>query len=281
MEDQDVLQIRTNRREISLSGRPLIMGILNVTPDSFSDGGKFVTLPQCMARIDQMIEEGADIIDVGGESSRPGAFPIPESEEKSRVLPVIRECAKHYKTPLSIDTWKPGVARAAVAEGAEIINDITGLSDPEMVELARKTAVAVVAMHMRGRPWNMSELTPSPDIMSEIRSFFAAVMQLPLGASQIILDPGVGFGKTPEDNLVIQNRVREFTGYGRPVMLGLSRKSFIGHVSGAPVENRLPGSIAAAVLAVMNGVHILRCHDVAPVIQAIAVARAILSEVPV
>jgi dihydropteroate synthase len=270
--------LSTARREIDLSGRTLVMGILNVTPDSFYDGGRYLDPDGALRQAERLVAEGADLLDVGGESSRPGAPPLDEGEERARVLPILRALVRRVDLPLSIDTWKPSTARAAVAEGAEIINDISGLRDPEMRAAAADTGAAVVAMHMRGTPAVMQQLPPSPDIMLEIHSFFEKLLQLPLQPHKMVLDPGIGFGKTATDNLIILNRLGEFRAYRRPLLVGASRKSFIGAVTGAPATDRLPGSLAAAVIAAANGAAILRCHDVAATLQALRVAAAIRQE---
>ena len=270
--------LSTTRRQIELSGRPLVMGILNVTPDSFFDGGRHFGPDEALRHAERLIAEGADMLDVGGESSRPGAAPLDEAEEQARVLPVVRAVVRRFDLPVSIDTWKPGTARAAVAEGAEIINDIGGLRDPAMAAAAAETGAAVVAMHMRGVPAIMQQLPPSPDIMAEIHEFFEKLLQLPVQVNKIVLDPGIGFGKTATDNLIILNRLKEFRVYRRPLLVGVSRKSFIGAVTGVPADARLPGSLAAGVVAALHGADILRCHDVAETLQALQVAQAIRQE---
>jgi len=254
------------------------MGVLNVTPDSFYDGGRYDSPESAVSHALKMVKEGADILDIGGESSRPGSHPVSEEEEKRRVLPIIREIRRLCDVPLSIDTWKPTTARAAMKEGAEIINDVTGLRNPEMVEAASQTGAAVVAMHMRGYPWNMQELPPSSDIIHDIVTFFTEILQLRLKKNRIVIDPGIGFGKTVQDNLIILNRLDRFQKFDRPILVGTSRKSFIGKISGLPPDKRLPGSLAAAVLAIVNGASIIRCHDVAATVGAIDVAIAIKQE---
>lgn len=278
MPHSEIKTLKTSRREIALSGRPLVMGILNVTPDSFSDGGKYLDPSAALARAEEMIAHGADILDVGGESTRPGAASMDETEEQARVLPVIRELVRRCDTPLSIDTWKPETALRAAAEGVEIINDITGLRNPAMVEAVNDTGAAVVAMHMRGMPWFMQQLPPSPDILGDIRKAFESALLTGLPRERLVLDPGIGFGTTVEDNLLILSRLEEFRKFGCPLLVGVSRKSFIGAVTSAPVGDRLPGSLAASVLAVANGARIVRCHDVAETCQALEVAWAILSQ---
>jgi len=252
------------------------MGVLNVTPDSFYDGGRHFSVPAAVDRGLQLVGEGADILDIGGESSRPGARSLSAAEEQQRVLPVLEALRRQTDIPLSIDTWKPETARAAMLAGAEIINDISGLRNPEMVAVAADTDAAVVAMHMRGYPWNMQELPPSTDILSEIKTFFSEILKLPLKKHKIILDPGIGFGKTVRDNLLILNRLENVKRLECPLLVGASRKSFIGKITGLPADNRLPGSLAAAVLATVKGADIIRCHDVAATRQAVAVTAAIL-----
>jgi dihydropteroate synthase len=275
---QAAKSVLTNHREIILPGHPLIMGVLNVTPDSFYDGGRYFTVEAAVERGLRLIDDGADILDIGGESSRPGARPLPVAAEHDRVLPVLEALRRQTEIPLSIDTWKPETARAAVAAGAEIINDISGLRTPEMVAVAAETGVAVVAMHMRGYPWNMQELSPATDIFSEISTFFTEILKLPLKKHKIILDPGIGFGKTVQDNLLILNRLEKFQRLECPLLVGASRKSFLGKITGLPADHRLPGSLAAAVLATVKGASIIRCHDVAETRQAVLVASSIIKE---
>ena len=257
------------------------MGVINITPDSFYDGGSCLEPAVAVRRAWRLVEEGADLIDLGSESSRPGAQPVSEAEELDRVLPVVRELAPRLPVPISIDTAKAGVARAALAEGAEMVNDIGGLRDEAMLRAVADAGAAAVVMHMRGSPRDMQERPPAADIMAEIKSFFKKVLQLPLPPHTMILDPGVGFGKTVQQNLVILNRLAEFCAFGRPLLVGASRKSFIGAITGLPAADRLPGSLAAAVLAAAHGARIIRCHDVAATRQALRVAAAIRSEAAV
>lgn len=257
--------------------RTLIMGILNVTPDSFSDGGKFLDANAAIAQAKQMVHDGADIIDIGGESSRPGSEPVSEQEELRRVLPVIRALAPAINVPISIDTYKPAVAQQTLEAGACMINDITGLRDGAMIAVAAKHHVPVVLMHIQGRPKTMQEHPVYDDVIADIKRFFveriAAAEQA--GISDIILDPGIGFGKTTEHNLQILHRLDEFQELGRPLLIGPSRKSFIGNLTGLPVEERLEGTIAAAVIAAYNGANIVRVHDVKACKRALLVADAI------
>ncbi|MBV9741721.1 MAG: dihydropteroate synthase [Hyphomicrobiales bacterium] len=261
-------------RLISSQTRPLIMGILNVTPDSFSDGGLFAAHDAAIAQGERMAEEGADIIDIGGESTRPGHEPVGEEEERRRVLPVVEALAKRLKQPLSIDTMKASVARAALEAGAVILNDVWGLRhDPQMPDIARQAA-ALVVMH------NRREVDASVDMMAEVKSFLADSLALGEAAglpkARILIDPGIGFGKTRAQNLILLRRLGELSTLGAPILVGLSRKSLIGHVTGevAPLE-RLFGTIAANVLASQAGASVVRVHDVKAHVQALAVASAI------
>ena len=261
-------------RILSSQTRPLIMGILNVTPDSFSDGGLFAAHDAAIAQAERMAQEGADIIDIGGESTRPGHQPVAEEEERRRVLPVIEVLAKRLKQPLSIDTMKASVARAALDAGAVIFNDVWGLRhDPDMPNVARRAA-ALVVMH------NRREVDASVDMMAEVKSFLAGSLALGEAAGlpkeRILVDPGIGFGKTRAQNLTLLGRLGELSTLGAPILVGLSRKSLIGHVIGevAPRE-RLFGTIAANVLASQAGASVVRVHDVKAHVQALAVASAI------
>lgn len=255
-----------------------IVGILNVTPDSFSDGGAFFTLDEAFAQARLLAEEGADIIDIGGESSRPGSEPVSEEEELRRVIPVVERLAKELSVPISIDTYKPAVARAALAAGAKILNDITGLRNPEMRAAAAAARAPVILMHMQGEPKTMQENPHYGDVVSDIKEFFKEHIALAKtdGIEEIILDPGIGFGKTLEHNLEILRRLQEFTTIGYPVLVGSSRKSFIGKLTGdLPANERLEGTIAAAVAARLNGASYVRAHDVKECRRALQVADAI------
>ncbi len=267
--------------EMPVGGRPLVMGVLNVTPDSFSDGGEYYDLEAALARAEQMVEEGADIIDVGGESSRPGAAPVPEEEELRRVLPVVEHLAPRVPVPLSVDTYKATVARRAVEAGAAIVNDISGLRmDPEMARTVAECGCTVVVMHMRGTPRTMQADTRYEDLMAEIHGALAesvrAAREAGVEEGRIWVDPGIGFGKSAEGNLLILQRLRELESLGCPVLVGASRKSFIGITLG--IENpkdRLEGSLAAAVVAVMNGASAVRVHDVMATRRAVDLAWAV------
>jgi len=251
-----------------------MMGILNATPDSFSDGGKFSFdgaqdrqgLEKAVERALQMIDEGADIIDVGGESTRPGAKPVQTLEEIERTVPIIGKLREQSDVLISIDTQKAEVARAAVAAGADIINDVSALADPDMVNVAAETGAGLVLMHMRGTPGTMQKNPKYTDAVSEVRNFLEERMAFAVARgvaeAQITLDPGIGFGKNDEHNLALLNGISSLAAAGRPVLIGVSRKSLFGRLLGREVDDRLAGSLAAAVFAVMRGAHILRVHDV-------------------
>ncbi len=266
--------------ELRLGERTHVMGVLNVTPDSFSDGGRYLDPERAVERGVGMVEEGADIIDVGGESTRPGASPVLASVEMRRVLPVVRALAQRVRAPISIDTTKPEVARAALDAGAQIINDVSGLRRREMAALAASSGAPVVLMHMRGTPRTMQRDPVYDDVVAEIYRFFGRRMELAeaegVDPERVILDPGIGFGKTVEHNLELIARLGELRGLGRPIMVGVSRKSFIGKILDLPVGERLEGSLAASVAAVLNGATIIRAHDVRESVRAARVADAIL-----
>ena len=266
-----------------LGRRTLVMGILNVTPDSFFDGGKFFRLESALEHARRLIREGADIIDIGGESSRPGAQPIPEEEELRRVIPVIRALRQESSVPISIDTYKASVAEAALEAGANIVNDISALRfDGRMVEVVARAGVPVVLMHMRGEPRTMQQNPVYTDVVREIKEFFAERIAFARahGIEQILIDPGIGFGKTVAHNLEILRRLGEFRELGCPILIGVSRKSFIGRLCGTdedplPPSERLEGTIASNVIAVLNGAQIVRVHDVAAHKRALAIVDAI------
>lgn len=244
------------------------MGVLNVTPDSFSDGGQFFTVDYALARANQLVEEGADIVDIGGESTRPGSDSVKADEELNRVLPVIEQLARELSVPISIDTYKSSVAKACLEQGAGMINDISGLryENGKMLEVAATHQVPVCIVHMKGLPKTMQQEPQYDDLVSEIKDFFSERIEAANSAGikdeNIILDPGIGFGKTMEHNLTVLQRLDEFTHLGFPLLIGTSRKSFIGKINDLPVEQRLEGTIASNVLAVLNGAKIVRVHDV-------------------
>ena len=260
--------------------RPYIVGILNVTPDSFSDGGMYLEAGRAVERGLALAREGADIIDVGGESTRPGSDPISADEEKARVLPVIRSLSAQGDVPLSIDTAKADVAEAALAEGACLVNDVSGLrGDPGMARVAARAAACLIVMHSRGTPRDMQQRVRYEDLHKEISGELARCMEMALEAGvereKIIVDPGIGFAKGPAHNLRILGSLGFLEALGRPILVGPSRKSFIGAVTGAPVEDRLGGTAAAVAAAVLAGAHFIRVHDVHVMRQAALVAHAI------
>jgi dihydropteroate synthase len=255
--------------------------VVNVTPDSFSDGGRFATTPAAVGHALQLAEEGADIIDIGGESSRPGATPVPEAEELRRIVPVIEQLAARLSIPISVDTVKPAVAQEALRAGASIINDIAAhRADDQMWRLAADSGAAYVAMHMQGSPPTMQDNPSYTDVTSEIDEFFGErlnrLQSCGVKLEQIILDVGIGFGKRPDDNLRLLAHLRRFTKWGRPILLGASRKSFMGRWSGA--ADRLAPSLACACWGVENGAQIIRCHDVAATRGALRMTEALLEQ---
>ena len=260
-------------RELNPDGRVLIMGILNVTPDSFSDGGRFLSPDAAVERALAMEKEGADIIDVGGESARPGADPVPVEEELRRVLPVLERLRGKLRIPISIDTTKAEVAEAALRAGASIVNDISALRfDPAMAPLVAKFGAGLVLMHMLGTPKTMQQAPHYEDVVTEVRDFLAERAQYAqsqgIPREAIAVDPGIGFGKTVEHNLELLRRLPELVELGFPVLVGPSRKSFIGAILGLGVEERLEGTLAACAVAVVRGADILRVHDVKEVRRA-------------
>jgi len=258
---------------------PLVMGILNVTPDSFSDGGAFFDTAAAVDHAFTIEEQGADIIDIGGESTRPGSLSVSAEEETERVVPVIEALAGKIGCPLSIDTSKPEVAEAALDAGAAIINDVTALADERMATLAADKGCPVILMHMKGTPRTMQKSPFYRDLMGEITLFLRRRVERAVSAGverdRIIIDPGIGFGKTAEHNLNILRRLKVLASLGRPILVGVSRKSFLGKVTGAPVTGRRIATAAANALAAAAGAHILRVHDVAEAKEAAAVAAAV------
>lgn len=258
---------RCRGREVVCGAKTLIMGILNATPDSFSDGGRFQTLEKAVARGLEMVKEGADIIDIGGESTRPGAQPVSVEEEIRRTTPIIAELKRQPRCLISIDTQKAEVARAAIAAGADIVNDISALTDPDMVNVAAETGTGLVLMHMQGTPQTMQQNPRYDDVVSNVWNFLEERMEFAVergvAPEQICLDHGIGFGKTDEHNLALLSAIPMFGTSGRPVLIGASRKSFIGRMTGQEQpEKRLAGSLAVAAFAILRGARILRVHDV-------------------
>lgn len=258
--------------------RPLIMGIVNVTPDSFSDGGRFFDASRAIEQGRRLLEEGADILDVGGESSRPGAEAVSVGEELRRVLPVIDGLAPSG-VPISVDTVKPEVMREAVAAGASIINDIAALQAPGALEAAAGTDAAICLMHMQGEPRTMQQEPHYDDVVTEVRGFLArrieAARAAGISRDRLIVDPGFGFGKVLEHNIALLRELERFAGLGACVLAGLSRKSMLGQLTGRGVDERMPASIAAALIAAQKGARILRVHDVAETRDALAVLNAV------
>lgn len=281
MQNQYIL--KTSQREIILGEKTIVMGILNVTPDSFSDGGLFYNSKNALERGLQIIDEGADIIDIGGESSRPGAPSVDAKTELTRVIPIIEKLAKKTKTPISIDTTKAQVARHALAAGAEIVNDIGALNgDKKMAKTVRDAGAAVILMHMRGNPQIMQKNNlVYDDLMGDIISYLKTSSEKAMSAGidkkYLVIDPGIGFGKTAEDNYKIINNLSELKGLGFPIMIGPSRKSFIGKLIGGEPHERIEGTAAAVTAAIINGAQIVRVHDVAAMKRVCAVTDAIVS----
>lgn len=258
----------------------LLMGIVNVTPDSFADGGRYFSTEAAVRHGLELVAEGADILDIGGESTRPGALPVPEDEELRRVLPVIERLAGAVAVPLSIDTRKGAVARAAVAAGVTILNDIAANREgDELWPLAARTGAGYVCMHMQGTPQTMQCEPHYAAVVPEVRAFFAerlaGLVAAGVRAEQVVFDPGIGFGKTLDHNLELLANLASFRSLMRPMVLGASRKSFLGRLLGVEVESRLPGSLACAAWAALAGVAIIRTHDVAATRQAVRVVEAL------
>ncbi len=254
-----------------------IMGILNVTPDSFSDGGLYYSVENAVRRAREMVREGADMIDIGGESTRPGSEPVSVEEELRRVLPVVEILAKELSVPLSIDTTKPEVAEGCLKLGVKILNDISGLRNPEMVRVAKQYNASVVIMHMLGLPRTMQVNIQYENVIEDIYAFLQkqASMAKEQGITSLIVDPGVGFGKTIEHNFMIIKHLTRFRELGCPVLIGPSRKSFIGKTLGLPEQERLEGTLAVVTACVLNGADIVRVHDVEACRRVMLIARTI------
>ena len=278
-----IRQWQLARRSLPYGERTLVMGVLNVTPDSFSDGGQFFSLERAVAHAEQVIDEGAELLDIGGESTRPGSEFVSESEELRRVIPVIERLAGISSVPISIDTTKSSVARAALEAGAEIVNDISGLRfDPQIAYEVANAKAGLILMHSRGTPKTMQHLPPVDNIMREVidslRESVWLARQRGVASQSIAIDPGIGFGKTAEENLVIianlEQLSREFSDF--PIVIGTSRKSFIGKLlDNAPADQRLYGTIASTVVAAMNGAHVVRVHDVKAAVDALRIVDTI------
>lgn len=273
------LLLRCREQSLDLT-RPQVMGVLNVTPDSFSDGGRHASLAAAVAHGVRLGEEGAAVIDVGGESTRPGAAPVSVDEELARVVPVIERLRAASPAIVSVDTSKPEVMRAAAQAGAGLINDVRALGEPGALQAAADTGCAVCLMHMQGQPRTMQQQPRYGDVVAEVRTFLAARLAAAraagLGADQLLVDPGFGFGKTLAHNLTLLRHLREFAALDAPLAVGLSRKSLIGTLTGRNGDERVHGSIALAVLAVAGGARLVRAHDVAATVDALKVTAAVI-----
>jgi len=261
-------------------GRPVVMGILNLTPDSFSDGGELPDVEAALRRAEEMVGQGAGLLDVGGESTRPGASPVSAEQESERLLPFLEAAAGAVPVPISVDTRKAEVARACVAAGASVVNDVSGLShDPEMAGVVAEAGAGVVIMHMRGDPSTMASLTNYEHLAAEVAGELSAAVQAALDAGierdAIVVDPGIGFAKTAAQSLALLGDLGSIRALGFPVLAGPSRKSFLGAVLGVPASERLHGTVAACVAAYLQGARIFRVHDVKPVVEALQVIEAI------
>ena len=261
-----------------LSGRTHIMGILNVTPDSFSDGGVYLDVERAVAQGRRMVEQGADFIDIGGESSRPGSDPVPSDEELRRILPVIKGLVNTVSVPLSVDTYKSQVAKEALKAGVEIVNDITGATfDTRMIDTVQEFDAGLVLMHMKGTPKTMQQDPSYEDVIDEVTGFLARQAELAVakGVKRIILDPGIGFGKSLLHNIELLKNLHRISQLGYPVLVGPSRKSFIGKLLDAPVEARLEGTAAAVTVSILRGANIVRVHDVEEMKKVAIIADAL------
>ncbi|HEV8058772.1 MAG TPA: dihydropteroate synthase [Gemmataceae bacterium] len=267
-------------RLLDLTDRPLVLGIVNVTPDSFSDGGRFASVEAGVAQGLRLVEQGADMLDVGGESSRPGAQPVAAEEELARVVPVIERLAKRVAVPISIDTYKAITAQRCLDAGAAIINDISALGDSAMARVVATSGAGVILMHMQGTPATMQQAPHYDDVMGEVRQFFQKRLQESanqgIAVEQVVFDPGIGFGKKTEHNLMLLARLAEFQDLGRPIALGVSRKGLLGRLLDRPLERRMAGSLAVASDALSRGaVQVLRVHDVEETRDAVIVLTAL------
>ena len=268
----------TSLQQLLAKNRPLVMGIVNTTPDSFFDGGKYNVTASAVEHALQMIEHGADMIDVGGESTRPGAAAVALDDELERVIPVIAALRKQSAVFISVDTSKPDVMRAAMAAGANMINDVQALQAPTAIEVCAQLKTAVCLMHMQGEPRSMQNNPQYHDVVTEVKTFLqqrvTACVHAGMAADNIVIDPGFGFGKSLQHNLVLLKRLNELTGLQQPILVGLSRKSMYGKLLNVEVQDRLPASLASAVLAYTNGARIFRVHDVKPTVDVLRVSHA-------
>ncbi len=259
--------------------RSVVMGVLNITPDSFSDGGSYSNLAKALERAEEMVNEGAALIDVGGESTRPGAQPVSVQQELDRIIPLIEILARDFPVPISVDTSKPAVMREALQVGAGMINDVRALQEPQALEVVSKYPIPVCLMHMQGTPATMQNGPHYKDVVLEIKEFFenrlAACETAGIERNRIVIDPGFGFGKTLAQNFLLLKKLHLFHSLGVPILVGVSRKSMIGKVLDAPVGQRLFGSLAAAVIAAWQGAYIIRAHDVKATVQALKMCDSI------
>ena len=272
------MQIRCGSRIVALT-HPCVMGVINVTPDSFSDGGRLPDAATAVATAVRMVEEGAAIIDVGGESTRPGAAPVAIDEELRRVVPVIEQLRPRIAVPISIDTRRTAIMRAALAGGADMVNDVNALQEPDALDTVASTDAAVCLVHMKGDPGSMQQAPQYDDVVTEVRDFLAARVAACRAAgiaeNRIVIDPGIGFGKTRAHNLKLISRLHDFVWIGRPILVGVSRKSTIGSITDRPLDGRLAGSLALATLAAWHGAAIIRAHDVAATVDAMKIVVAL------
>ncbi|MDP1946223.1 MAG: dihydropteroate synthase [Nitrospirota bacterium] len=286
-----VLDLRTLTRQakdrlIEFPGRPLMMGVVNVTPDSFSDGGRYFDAEAAVAHAIQLVEEGADLLDIGAESTRPGADPVNEAEELRRAIPVVTAVARAVRVPISIDTSKAAVAQAALDAGAVLVNDVTALrGDPAMAEVIARTGAGIVLMHMQGTPRTMQQVPHYEDVIGEVAAFFEERIRFAtthgIGQRQIVLDPGIGFGKLLVHNLTLLARLQRFACFGCPLLVGVSRKAFLGQLVDRPVQERQWATAAVVAMAVERGAGILRVHDVRVMKDVMQVTVAISQETTV
>lgn len=276
---QSTLVWRAGAHVLECGRRTLVMGILNATPDSFSDGGRFLDHEVAVAAGIAMVADGADLIDIGGESTRPGSSPVPDGEQLERVVPVIKRLSAEVDVPLSIDTRSTRVAAEAVEAGATIVNDVTAGSDPDMFETVRESGAGMVLMHMRGEPNTMQQLTDYEDVVMEVKEYLhgrlRAATDAGIDAERLVIDPGLGFAKTTPQSLLLMRDVASFADLGRPVLVGPSRKSFIGDVLGTDVAERTEGTAGAVAWMAARGAHIIRVHDVKTMVRVVRVVDAI------
>jgi dihydropteroate synthase len=280
LQEHETAQLVLGERMFDCRQRPYVMGILNVTPDSFSDGGLYHQPEQALKHAETMLAAGADIIDVGGQSSRPGAVPVPPEVEHARAVPVIREIVQHYGAVVSVDTYRASVAAAALDAGAVLVNDISALRfDAQMAPLIARRGASVVLMHMQGIPQTMQQAPVYRHVLDDVYSFLAErlhyALQYGIARQRIVLDPGFGFGKTIQHNLELLHGLEHFRALGQPLLVGTSRKSFLGRLLQRKVWNRLEGTLATVLYAVLRGASFVRVHDVAPVVQTVRLLTAL------